>query len=151
MLCRAELLAYALHPLTPFLPPQSLLLCCRIAFGVESPDLAAMLIKHGRYMPRAAWDLWALGLLALDLVGGERPEDHRDVLLAPVYMAEAMAGIRDPLGLPGQRGQMEYLAAHVTHESSYADKVCDHRKPASLTQCDSVCYAQHHLLHMQGQ
>ena len=82
-----------------------------------------MLFKHQRYVPLPAHDVWALALLMLELVGGQRPNDQCVVLRNPVYVSEAQKGVRDPLGLPGQLSHMEYLAKHVTDKISYADKV----------------------------
>lgn len=83
-----------------------------------------MIIKYGRYIPLPAWDMWSVGLLLLEVLGGQRPEDHITLLLDPVYMAETQQGLRDPLGLPGQSQLMQYLASHVTEQTSYSDKVC---------------------------
>ncbi|KAL0052143.1 hypothetical protein WJX82_008474 [Trebouxia sp. C0006] len=96
---------------------------CRIAFGSESPDLAAMLIDRKYYVPLPAFDMWPVGLLILDVVGGQRPDDHCAVLRDPVYVSEAQRGVRDPVGLPGQRRHMEYLAQHVQDKASYVKKI----------------------------
>lgn len=101
-------------------------LCCRVAFGSESPDLAAMLIDRNFYVPLPDFDMWAVGLLILEVVGGQRPDDHCAVLRDPVYVSEAQKGSRDPIGLPGQRQHMEYLAKHVGDEASYVKKVLTH-------------------------
>ena len=101
-------------------------LCCRVAFGSESPDLAAMLIDRNYYVPLPAFDMWAVGLLILEVVGGQRPDDHCAVLRDPVYVSEAQKGSRDPVGLPGQRQHMEYLAKHVGDKASYVKKVLTH-------------------------
>jgi len=101
-------------------------LCCRIAFGSESPDLAAMLIDRNFYVPLPTFDMFSVGLLMLEVVGGQRPDDHCAVLRDPVYVSEAQTGIRDPIGLPGQRLHMEYLAKHVEDKASYVKKVLAH-------------------------
>ncbi len=101
-------------------------LCCRIAFGSESPDLAAMLIDRNFYVPLPTFDMFSVGLLMLEVVGGQRPDDHCAVLRDPVYVSEAQTGIRDPIGLPGQRLHMEYLAKHVEDKASYVNKVLAH-------------------------
>ncbi len=87
-----------------------------------------MILKYGRYIPLPAWDMWSVGLLLLEVLGGQRPEDHIALLLDPVYAAEAQQGLRDPLGLPGQSQLMQYLASHVAEQTSYSDKVrqCTH-------------------------
>ncbi len=78
-------------------------------------------------MPLPAFDMFALGLLMLEVVGGQRPDDHCAVLRDPVYVSEAQKGIRDPVGLPGQRLHMEYLAKHVEDNASYVQKLLAHR------------------------
>ena len=92
-------------------------------FGGESPDLAAMLLDHHKYVPLPTFDMWALGLLMLELMGGQISEDHAAMLTDPVYVAEAQQGLRNPLGLPGQRAHMDYLERHVTDRTSYVRKV----------------------------
>ena len=98
-------------------------MCCRVAFGCESPDLAAMLIDRKHYVPLPAFDMFALGLLMLEVVGGQRPDDHCAVLRDLVYVSEVQKGVRDPVGLPGQQLHMEYLAQHVEDNASYVKKV----------------------------
>ena len=104
--------------------PVSHLTQCRVGFGAESPDLAAMILKYGRYIPLPTWDMWSVGLLFMEVLGGRRPQDHITLLLDPVYAAEAQKGLRDPVGLPGQSQLMQYLASHVAEQTSYSDKVC---------------------------
>ncbi|DBA70658.1 TPA: serine/threonine protein kinase, CMGC, CDC2/CDK subfamily [Trebouxia sp. C0005] len=96
---------------------------CRVAFGCESPDLAAMLIDRKHYVPLPAFDMFALGLLMLEVVGGQRPDDHCAVLRDLVYVSEVQKGVRDPVGLPGQQLHMEYLAQHVEDNASYVKKI----------------------------
>jgi hypothetical protein len=85
-----------------------------------------MLIDRNFYVPLPTFDMFSVGLLMLEVVGGQRPDDHCAVLRDPVYVSEAQTGIRDPIGLPGQRLHMEYLAKHVEDKASYVKKVLAH-------------------------
>ncbi len=83
--------------------------------------------------------MWSVGLLLMEVLGGQRPEDHVTLLLDPVYLAEAQKGLRDPVGLPGQSQLMEYLASHVAEQASYSDKVCQ----CMHAICLRCCCTQH--------
>lgn len=47
----------------------------------EAPEMAEELERLGYYHPTPAHDMWAFGLLLLELVGGCRPQAHVDACL----------------------------------------------------------------------
>ena len=58
--------------------------------GMESPEMAASLLKQGYCEPCFASDVWALGLLMLSSIRGERPAAHTQLCDSQVYLDEVM-------------------------------------------------------------
>lgn len=48
----------------------------RCGLGIESPQLATDMMLDGKYQPLFSSDVWAFGLLALELAGGSKPAEH---------------------------------------------------------------------------
>ena len=98
---------------------------CRCGPGLETPQLAQDLLLDGEYQPLFPSDVWALGLLMLDLAGGKRPAEHIRLLYSPDYLQEVQQGSKDPRNNPGQKANLTYLMHQVDGTSSrdYADQV----------------------------
>lgn len=43
---------------------------CRLARGTEAPEAAKAFLDNNKYVPSSAHDMWAFGLLLLELLGG---------------------------------------------------------------------------------
>lgn len=48
--------------------------------GLESPELATDMLQDGKYQPYYSSDMWAFGLLALELTGGSKPAEHSQLM-----------------------------------------------------------------------
>lgn len=60
-----------------------------MAPGYEAPEIASELRKTGRYQPKPAHDVWAFGLLLLQLLGGKRPKVHTEAIRKVASMIKA--------------------------------------------------------------
>ena len=49
---------------------------------MEAPEMADQLHRDGYYHPMPSHDMWAFGLLLLDMVGGTRSQEHRQAVAA---------------------------------------------------------------------
>lgn len=103
---------------------------CRRSYGGESPELAESLLKHGRYTPSPAQDVWAFGLAMLNALCGDMPAQQLKLMTSPEYAAELRKGNRLPTYL-------QYLAACTTAAVPYSDQV-------------STVYLPHRRLVRQG-
>lgn len=52
----------------------------RCGLGIESPQLVTDILLDGEYQPLYSSDVWAFGLLALDLIGGSMPAQHSKLM-----------------------------------------------------------------------
>ena len=84
--------------------------------GGESPELAESLLQTGQYIPRSAQDMWSFGLVMLEVLGGQRPLEHTNLLLSSQFQAEVEATGRS-------KTQLEYLAKLPLEDVPYADQV----------------------------
>ena len=81
-----------------------------------------------RYKPLFSSDVWALGLVMLEVVGGRRPQQHLDVLSRQDYLEEVDGGWvnpYDPDEAPGKHRHLAYLSDLLTEagKPEYADQV----------------------------
>ena len=56
--------------------------------GTEAPEVADSLLRQGWYEPQPWSDIFALGLLVLDVVGGEKPQAHTELYDSDAYRAD---------------------------------------------------------------
>ena len=104
------------------------LLMSRCCVGTESPQIAEAYLVDASYNPLCSSDVWALGLVMLEVVGGHKPEQHLDVLTRQDYLEELDGAWRDPYGpeaAPGQHRHLLYLRELLTEpgKPDYADQV----------------------------
>ncbi len=53
---------------------------CRCGVGIEAPEVAQQLHREQLYNPAYPLDVYALGLLLLEMAGGRRPAGHEIAL-----------------------------------------------------------------------
>lgn len=100
-------------------------MACRCARGLESPQLATDMLLDGEYQPLFCSDVWAWGQLALQMTGGEQPQEHVRLLNTKEYLEELEQGVDDPLNSPGQKAHFTYLMSLAACDApaDYADQV----------------------------
>ena len=69
----------------------------------ESPEVAKSLLEREWYNPQQCSDVWGLGLLMLEVVGGNLPDAQWQLQNSQQYLEEADAGHRMPTRVPAQR------------------------------------------------
>lgn len=72
--------------------------------------MAQSLLQHGRYHPQFSSDIWALGQLMLQVIGGGIPEAQWQLQNSIDYLNEVEQGYSCPTQHPGQRKHLEYLS-----------------------------------------
>ena len=91
--------------------------------------MAKAYLVDARYKPLFSSDVWALGLVMLEVVGGRKPQQHLDVLSSQEYLEELSDEERgdpsDPDEAPGQYHHLKYLSDKLTDaaQPDYADEV----------------------------
>ena len=93
--------------------------------GVESPEMAASLLKQGFYEPCFAPDVWALGLSMLSSIGGERCAAHSQLCGSQPYLEEVMDHACSLQGSTGTKQVYGYLRDVLpgNGQPDYADQV----------------------------
>ncbi len=114
---------------------------CRCGTGIEAPEMAQQLHSEQLYNPDYPMDVYALGLLLLEMADGRRPAGHEDAL-----QQAHSAGL-----LQGSAFTQQYarsLCARAPGQPAYVDMV-NAQAFASIV-CkragSSVCMACLHLL-----
>ena len=90
---------------------------------MESPQLARCILKDGSYQPLCSSDVYALGQLSLEVVGGHRAQAHEDLLNSPDFLEEVRQGRPDPTQAPAMRRHLTYLRHRLSDPVNYADQV----------------------------
>ena len=88
----------------------------------ESPETADSLLKNGWYHPQFASDVWQLGQLMLESVGGVIPAAQSRLLDSAEYRQEVESGVK-ATEAPTRRKHLEYLSGCLTSHTDYADEV----------------------------
>jgi len=112
---------------TPLCTSQTvtLLHALRCGAGFESPQIAKGCLQDGGYEALPSSDVYALGLLLLEIVGGQQPQQQIELQRSTAYLAELQAGFPDPTQVEGQRKHLEWLQDLLVDptKSDYADLV----------------------------
>ncbi|KAL3148099.1 Suppressor of Sensor Kinase (SLN1) [Trebouxia sp. C0009 RCD-2024] len=100
------------------------IMCC---VGTESPQVAKAYLVDAQYKPLFSSDVWALGLVMLEVVGGRKPQQHLDVLSRQDYLEEVDGEWVDPYDpdeAPGKHRHLTYLRDLLTEpgKPDYADQ-----------------------------
>ncbi|KAL3140831.1 Suppressor of Sensor Kinase (SLN1) [Trebouxia sp. C0010 RCD-2024] len=100
------------------------IMCC---VGTESPQVAKAYLVDARYKPLFSSDVWALGLVMLEVVGGRKPQQHLDVLSRQDYLEEVDGEWMDPYDpneAPGKHRHLTYLRDLLSDpgKPDYADR-----------------------------
>ena len=84
--------------------------------------MAWSMLEQGWYQPQYSSDIWALGLLMLEAVGGVIPGQHWDLQNTPAYLEECEGPT--PTQQPAHRKHLQYLSNLLTTAGGhYADQV----------------------------
>ena len=88
--------------------------------GLESPELATDMLLDGKYQPCCSSDMWAFGLLALELTGGSKPAQHQQLM--EEYLEQHG---HDTITCPAQKRFFTYLMDVVDNDAvgDYADQI----------------------------
>lgn len=84
------------------------------------------MLEHDWYHPQHSSDIWALGLLMLEVVGGVIPDDQWDLQNSHEYLRELEEeGISVLTQQPAYRKHLQYLSNLITKpgQRDYADQV----------------------------
>ena len=102
-----------------------MLFALRCGVGIETPQIAKGCLQDGGYEPQFSSDVYALGLLMLQTVGGRQPEEQVDLQRSTAYLTEVQAGFSDPTLVEGQRKHLEWLRDLLVDPAKpdYADQV----------------------------
>ena len=112
------------------------MLWCRVGATLKSPQLAKQVLSQGEYQPCFSTDVWALGLLLLQLTAGSIPPKHYNLLAAPDYHQECANPASQPTMGPGKKAHFTYLSSRLdSNVTDYADEV---RLAACLLLCTAV-------------
>lgn len=76
--------------------------------SLEAPEVADSLLRRGWYQPSPLSDVWALGLLMLDTLGGHKPSTHVSLFSDPLY-EQQLGGGRKWSACPAIRQYYSYL------------------------------------------
>ena len=103
------------------------LLALRCKAGIESPEIAKGCLQDGGYQPQFSSDVFALGLLMLQTVGGQQPQQQIELQRSTAYLTELQDGFSDPTQAEGQRKHLEWLRDLLVDPSKpdYAIQVSD--------------------------
>ncbi|KAL3148088.1 Serine/threonine-protein kinase stk11 [Trebouxia sp. C0009 RCD-2024] len=94
------------------------------AENTESPEVAQSLLEQKWYHPRFSSDIWALGVLLLQVVGGHIPGEQFAIQDSPEYLQESDD---DPTEQPAHRRHLQYLSDLLSPAShDYADQITDY-------------------------
>lgn len=95
----------------------------RCGLGIESPQLANDMLVDGQYQPLFCSDVWAFGLLALELTGGSKPAEH--TTLVEEYLEEVRQQGHNPTTSPCQTKLFTYLMDLAAEQppEDYADQI----------------------------
>lgn len=95
--------------------------------------MAQSLLEQKWYHPRFSSDIWALGVLLLQVVGGHIPGEQFAIQDSPEYLQESDD---DPTEQPAHRRHLQYLSDLLSPAShDYADQVCDLYLLETATAC----------------
>ena len=100
----------------------TLLHALRCGAGFESPQIAKGCLQDGGYQALPSSDVYALGLLMLNTVGGHQPQQQIELQCSTAYLAELQAGFPDPIQVEVQRKHLKWLRDLLV-EPDYADLV----------------------------
>lgn len=103
------------------------LFALRCKAGIESPEIAKGCLQDGGYQPLPSSDVYALGLLMLQTVGGQQPQQQIELQCSTAYLAELQDSFSDPTQVAGQRKHLAWLRDLLVDPSKpdYADQVSD--------------------------
>lgn len=107
---------------------------CRCGVGIEAPEMAQQLHREQLYNPDDPQDVYALGLLLLEMAGGRKPAGHEEALLQALEAGP----------LQGSAFTQEYarnLCVRAPHQPAYRDMVMPLDFSCTLCNIDggSVC------------
>ena len=86
------LMLAAKHNLVSKVAAGSSAACCRACVGTEAPEVASSLLQQGYYEPNPASDIWAAGLLILELLQAQIPQPHQALHQSEALDADVRAG-----------------------------------------------------------
>ncbi|KAL0051798.1 hypothetical protein WJX82_002306 [Trebouxia sp. C0006] len=98
---------------------------CWCGAGFESPQIAKGCLQDGGYEPLPSSDVHAFGVLLLETVGGQQPQQQIELQRSTAYLTELRDGFFDPTQVPGQRKHLEWLRDLLVDPTKpdYADLV----------------------------
>jgi len=102
------------------------LLALRCGAGFESPQIAKGCLQDGGYEALPSSDVYAFGVLLLETVGGQQPQQQIELQRSTAYLAELQDGFWvDSTQLEGQRKHLEWLRDLLVDPTKpdYADLV----------------------------
>ena len=112
----------------------TVLLALRCGAGFESPEIAKGCQQDGGYQPLPSSDVYAFGLLLLETVGGQQPQQQIELQGSTAYLTELQDGFFDPTQVEGQRKHLEWLRDLLVDPTKpdYAEQVSDMPNTRSL-------------------
>ena len=100
---------------------------CRLAGGIESPEIAKKILETGSYPLIPPMDVWALGQMLLELTDSCQPPSQRHFTTSPEFKQELDASLdANDSNSPWQLQHLQYLADLCKPEiatTAYADQV----------------------------